>query len=167
MVRPLPMERARTVVELGPGTGVMTEELLGQLPPDGKLLAFEINPRFVEYLQTRITDSRFEVIQCGAERADVELERRGVDGVDAVLSSLGLSLLPASLSEEIVERMLPKLAADGVFTQFQYVTRVRVNDGKAEYFDVGRFLGRYFPLVRRRTIVRNFPPAFVYDCRLR
>jgi phospholipid N-methyltransferase len=167
MVRPLPMARARTVVELGPGTGVMTEELLEQLPYDGKLLAFEINPRFVKYLRRNLSDPRLEVIECGAERAEAELEKRGIAKVDAILSSLGLSLLPDALNQEIFEGLLPRLADDGVFTQFQYFTRMRVLDGLPEYFDVGRFLERYFPVVKRRMIVRNLPPAFVYDCRLR
>lgn len=167
MVKPLPLDRARTVVELGPGTGVMTEELLEQLPYDAKLLAFEINPRFVEYLQINLPDPRLEVVQCGAERADVELERRGIGKVDAILSSLGLSLLPEPLVHEIFERLLPHLAPDGVFTQFQYVHRIRMQDGLPEYFDAAKLLERYFPVVRRRMIVRNLPPAFVYDCRLR
>ena len=167
MVRPLAVDRAKTVVELGPGTGVMTEELLAQLPFDARLLAFEINPRFVRYLRTNIADPRLEVIECGAEEADVELERRGIRKVDAVLSSLGLSLLPDTLLHRMFERLIPRLADDGVFTQFQYVTRVRLQDGRAEYFDAADLLRRYFPVVRRRMIVRNLPPAFVYDCRLR
>lgn len=167
MVRPLPVDRARTVVELGPGTGVMTEELLAQLPYDARLLAFEINPRFVRYLRNNVRDPRLEVIECGAELADVELNKRGIRKVDAALSSLGLSLLPDALIHEMFDRLIPRLADDGVFTQFQYITRVRVQDGRAEYYDAADTLRRYFPIVRRRMIVRNLPPAFVYDCRLR
>jgi phospholipid N-methyltransferase len=167
MVRPIPVERARTIVELGPGTGVMTEELLAQLPYDSKLLAFEINPRFVRYLRSNFPDPRLEVIPCGAELADVELERRGVTKVDAVVSSLGLSLLPDAVVSQMFDGLIPFLAEDCVFTQFQYITRMRLQDGRAEYFDVGDVMRQYFPIVRRRMIVRNLPPAFVYDCRLR
>lgn len=168
MVRPLPVDRAKLVVEFGPGTGVMTQMLLQQLPSDAKLFAFEINPRFVDYLRTNIADPRLEVVACGAEQMDAELERRGVGQVDAVLSSLGFSLLPESLAHDILQGLPARLAPGGVFTQFQYVTRMRMQDGRLpEYFDVGRFMQRYFPIVRRRMIVRNLPPAFVYDCRLR
>ena len=167
MVQPLEMDRAKTVLEFGPGTGVMTEQLLDQLPSDARVLAFEINPRFVQFLKNKYSDPRLQVVACGAERVDEELDRRGIGEVDAVVSSLGFSLLPEPLVHQIFERLLPRLAHDGVFTQFQYVTRVRLQDGRAEYFDVGEFLQGYFPNVKRRTIVRNFPPAFVYDCRLR
>jgi phospholipid N-methyltransferase len=167
MVRPLPLDRARTVVELGPGTGVMTEELLAQLPYDARVLAFEINPRFIRYLRENIQDPRLEVIECGAECADVELDRRGVTKADAMISSLGLSLLPGDVVRDMFDRLSPRLADDGVFTQFQYITRMRVHDGRAEYFDAGDLLRQYFPVVRRRMIVRNLPPAFVYDCRMR
>jgi phosphatidylethanolamine/phosphatidyl-N-methylethanolamine N-methyltransferase len=166
MVRPLAVDRAKTVLELGPGTGVMTEELLAQLPYDAKLLAFEINPRFIRYLRENLSDPRLEVVECGAERLDVELDRRGLTKVDAALSSLGLGLLPEGLVHEIFEQLIPRLAPDGVFTQFQYVHRMRMLDGRPEYFDAARLLERYFPVIKRRTIVRNLPPAFVYDCRL-
>ena len=66
MVEPLPMAEARLIVEFGPGTGVMTRRLLAAARSDAKLLAFEINPRFVDYLREEITDPRLEIIAAGA-----------------------------------------------------------------------------------------------------
>ena len=37
LTRPIDFRRARTVVELGPGTGAVTKEILKHLRPDGKL----------------------------------------------------------------------------------------------------------------------------------
>ena len=165
MVCPLPLWRAKTIVELGPGTGVMTRELLDSLAPDAKLLAFEVNDRFVGYLRENFPDPRLEVISAGAEQAGEELKRRGIEKVDAVLSSLGLGLLPEELMGQIFEGLLPTLAPTSVFTQFQYVHRMRMDNGRPAYFDAAALLSRYFPIVNRRTIMRNLPPAFVYDCR--
>ncbi|MEJ7871810.1 MAG: methyltransferase type 11, partial [Rubrobacteraceae bacterium] len=39
--------RARTVVELGAGTGVYTEEVISRLHPDARFLAFEVDPDLV------------------------------------------------------------------------------------------------------------------------
>jgi phospholipid N-methyltransferase len=164
MVEPLPLASAKVVVELGPGTGAMTGELLQRTPPDARILAFEINPRFVSYLRQEFPDPRFEVIEAGAESLSDELAARGIKHVDAALSSLGLCLLPEDVVSAILEELAARLADGGVLTQFQYVTRMRVDNGRPSYYDVGELLEQYFPSVKRRTIVRNLPPAFVYDC---
>lgn len=165
MVDPLPVEQARTVVELGPGTGVMTRELLRRLPADAKVLAFEVSPRFVAYLEENICDPRLEVIPSCAGRIVEELADRGLDRADAVLSSLGLTLMPLHEVENVLEGASRLIGDSGVFTQFQYVHRVRLENGRPIYFDAARWLEARFPIVNRRMIVRNLPPAFVYDCR--
>src|SRR5438445_1066865 len=66
MLRPLPTTNARVVIELGPGTGVMTRALLDLLPFDATLLAFEINPRFARHLRSTISDPRLVVIHARA-----------------------------------------------------------------------------------------------------
>jgi len=94
MVKALDLAKAKVVVEFGPGTGVMTRELLAAAPEDAQILAFEINTRFVDYLRTEINDPRLVVIAAGAETTAAELQRRGYARVDAVLSSLGFGLMP-------------------------------------------------------------------------
>src|SRR5215470_7450373 len=88
MLRPLPLARARVVVELGPGTGSMTRALLDLLPFDATLLAFEINSRFSWYLKSSISDSRLVVIDASAEKLQNEVRHRGYKRADAVVSSL-------------------------------------------------------------------------------
>ena len=44
MLESLPLESARVVVELGPGTGSFTEFILPRIGPDGAYLAVEKNP---------------------------------------------------------------------------------------------------------------------------
>ena len=166
MVEPLPLAQAEVVLEFGPGTGVMTRELLDALPRHAKLLAFEVNPKFVNYLRNRVHDPRLEVLACGAEGAGDELRRSGYRRVDAVLSSLGLTLMSERTVARMFRELSPMLDARSVFTQFQYVHRVRIEDGRPIYIDVRHILRRYFRSVERRMIIRNLPPAFVYECRL-
>jgi len=172
MVKALDLAKAKVVVEFGPGTGVMTRELLAAAPEDAQILAFEINTRFVDYLRTEINDPRLVVIAAGAETAAAELQRRGYARVDAVLSSLGFGLMPESLSQEILRDLMPFLDKHCAFTQFQYLQglRWRQNNGngrgKVEFFDLRAFLGEYFPTVRTSIVWRNLPPAKVFSCRL-
>lgn len=172
MVKALDLAKAKVVVEFGPGTGVMTRELLAAAPEDAQILAFEINTRFVDYLRTEINDPRLVVIAAGAETTAAELQRRGYARVDAVLSSLGFGLMPESLSREILRDLMPFLDKHCAFTQFQYLQglRWRQNNGngrsKVEFFDLRAFLGEYFPTVRTSIVWRNLPPAKVFSCRL-
>ena len=165
MAGPLPLAQAKTVVEFGPGTGVMTRALLDRLPHDARLLSFEINPRFIEYLGEEFVDPRLEIVPIGAENVMDELSKRGLDRADAVLSSLGLSLMPKPLVQSILEGASKAIGDWGVFTQFQYFHRMRLEDGRPSYYDVGRALPEHFGSIQRRMIVRNLPPAFVYECR--
>lgn len=165
MVRPLPLASAKTVVELGPGTGVMTEALLDMLPAGAMVLAFEVSGLFVEHLRQKIRDPRLKVVHAGAETAGDELRRRGITRVDAVLSSLGSSLMPDGLMRSILAGLQPFLDSESVFTQFQYMHRIRVHDGRVSYFDVEPLLREFFSDIRRSNVWINLPPAFVFDCR--
>lgn len=165
MVRPLPLASARTVVELGPGTGVMTEALLDLLPANSSVLAFEISGPFVRHLREKFDDPRLNIVHAGAETAGEELRRRGITRVDAVLSSLGSSLMPDGMMETILAGLQPFLDNGSVFTQFQYMHRIRVHDGRVSYFDIEHLLREFFSDIRRSSVWINLPPAFVFDCR--
>ncbi|MFD8717392.1 rRNA adenine N-6-methyltransferase family protein [Streptomyces sp. NPDC059629] len=60
------LETARLVVELGPGTGVFTREILRQLPADGRLVAIELNPVLAAGLFVTHRDERLTVVKGAA-----------------------------------------------------------------------------------------------------
>src|SRR5690349_6106132 len=43
-------DRARTIVEYGPGVGTITAHILARMSPDARLVVFEMNNDFVRYL---------------------------------------------------------------------------------------------------------------------
>lgn len=165
MLGPLPLETARVVVEVGPGTGAMTYALLDLIPRDATLLAFEINSRFSAYLKTRISDPRLIVINGSAEMLQREAVRRGYKRVDAVVSSLALGLMPDTKRCAFLAGLASLLGDAGVFTQYQYVHRLQMTNRRIRKFCLARLLRAYFSSVQRTTIWRNLPPAFVFACR--
>ncbi len=170
MLSPLPLESARTVVEFGPGTGTITRALLDALPPRATLLVFEINPRFRAYLQENFSDSRLVVVPAGAEQMGAELRSRGVHQVEAAVSSVGLTMMPAGQRAGILDGLLRFLSPEGVLTQYQYLHGVlgflQLADGRRlERFTTQGFLRRYFSRITREVVWRNLPPAFVFACR--
>src|SRR5579859_2710928 len=51
-------QRARTIVEYGPGVGTITGPMLARMMPQARLLAFEMNREFVHYLTRNFFDPR-------------------------------------------------------------------------------------------------------------
>jgi len=165
MLGPLPLEKARVVVEVGPGTGVMTQALLNRIPFDATLLAFEINSRFSRYLKSNVSDSRLDVINASAEMLQKEVHRRGYKRVDAVVSSLALGLMTDWQRRAFLGALGSLLGDAGVFTQYQYFHRLQLKNGQVRRFDLAQVLHRYFSSVQQKIIWRNLPPAFVFTCR--
>lgn len=168
MLEPLPLRQARTVVEFGPGTGVMTEALLQEMPAEAQLLAFEINPRFTEYLRERFNDPRLILINGCAETIGEVLTQYGHKKVDAVVSSLGLAIMPNKIRQDIFQNLMPYLHEQTVVTQFQYLHGMLVHEVEVEQlqrYSAARFLRGYFGSVTQKLVWRNLPPAVVFTCR--
>jgi len=167
MLEPLKLGRTRVALELGAGTGAITRALLDQLPPHATLLVFEINPRFSDCLRRSITDPRMILINSSAEYLDAELRRRGIQQVDAVISSLGLAFMPDRERQAIFQRLSPFLHQKSVFTQFQYIHGLQFVGGRLCRLNLRPLLNRYFESVQSRIVWRNLPPAFVFTCHAR
>ena len=52
------VEKAKVVLELGPGTGVFTEKILQKMPDETVFFALEVTPHFVEATKRRCPQSR-------------------------------------------------------------------------------------------------------------
>ncbi len=167
MLEPRTLARTRVALELGAGTGAITRALLAQLPAHAKLLVFEINPRFFECLQQSITDPRVILINSSAENLDAELRRRGIQKVDAVISSLGLAFMPEDDRQALFQRLSPFLHHKSVFTQFQYIHGMQFVGGRLCRLNLRPLLSRYFGSVQSKIVWRNLPPAFVFTCHAR
>ncbi len=165
MLEGLPIDGVRTVVELGAGTGAITRVLLETLPPQATLLAFEINPEFISYIQKSFSDPRLVLLNARAESLGQELRRRGLYRVDAVISSLSLRFMPDHRQRVLQEVLAPFMDERSVYTQYQYVHGVRLKNGKIQRHSSLPFLRQYFGSIQCRTIWRNLPPAQVFTCR--
>jgi phosphatidylethanolamine/phosphatidyl-N-methylethanolamine N-methyltransferase len=165
MLGPLPLGRARVVVELGCGTGVMTRALLAEMPAHATLFAFEVNHRFFHYLKATVSDPRLVLIHASAATLGREIRKRGHQRVDAALSSLALTLMPDSQRRELLTELGSLLDETAVFTQYHYIHGLQMRNGQIARSNMLGLLNGYFRSVQRRIIWRNLPPAFVFACR--
>jgi len=159
-------ERAKTIVELGPGVGPMTGPLLARMGKDARLFTIEIDQPLHEELVRRHDDPRLTAILGSAEHIEELLAEHGHTGkVDAVVSSLGMSLIPHAIRERILESAARVLAPHGTYVQFGYLHTKYVTWTKGDGlkgFDYFATLRRHFTRVTRKPVPANLPPAWVY-----
>jgi phospholipid N-methyltransferase len=150
LVRTAELDRARTVVELGPGTGGTSRAFLRGMRPDAKLLVIEINPRFAELIRNAVPDPRL-VVHCGdARELPAILAEHGLPAPDVVLSGIPFSTMAQDLGLQIIRSVHDALAPGGRFVAYQVRDRVEI---------LGR---RVFGRARRQVELLNVPPMRIY-----
>lgn len=118
MVAAMPMGAGR-VVELGAGTGVMTQALFHHGVMGRNLLVVELNEAFHALLQRRFPEA---TVVCSDARHLRELvDASPIAGkVDAVLSSLGLLAMPRDVQRDILRAAFDVMRPGGMFIQYTY-----------------------------------------------
>ena len=137
------------VVELGPGTGVYTGEILARLRPDAHLMAVERDPRLARLLTEQYQDPRLRVICDSAENTQAHL---GGTRSDLVVSGLPFTSLEPDVRQRIFGQIVEIMTPSGVALVLQYSPLIQGQ------------LHRIFPYVERRISLLNVPPAFLYAC---
>jgi phospholipid N-methyltransferase len=137
------------VVELGPGTGVITRAILDRLGSRAALTAFEVNRGFAAHLIRRLPDPRLTVVCASAATLASHVK---VD-VDVVVSSLPFSTMPGHVRDDILMATFDVLSPGASFVGYQYST-----------FLIKR-LREIFVNVGVDFELRNWPPAFVFKAR--
>ncbi|OLT13089.1 hypothetical protein BJF78_22855 [Pseudonocardia sp. CNS-139] len=159
MVAPLPLDGEPAVVELGAGTGRVTDALQRRLAGRGRHVAVELNPVLAERLAAR--HPAVTVVQGDAGRLPDLLAEHGVERADGIVS-----LLPwaAHAAAPIPALAAGAIAPGGVFTQVQLLglhllapARKIVDDTRAAFGDV----------TPGGPVWGNFPPARVVVARAR
>ena len=138
MIAPLPLEGDPVVVELGAGTGRVTDTLQRRLGGRGRHVAVEINPLLAERLAAR--HPAVTVVCADAGRLPALLREHGVERADAVVGLLPWAAYAAAPVPALVSQAL---APTGVFTQASLLllhllppARRLVRDLRAAFGDV-------------------------------
>lgn len=124
LTRPLRQARTpRLILEVGPGTGAVTAEIVRQLRPDDRLDIVEINGAFVAHMQRRFAEEpafRKRAGQCRIIHAPLQ-EVEGHRCYDAMISGLPLNNFPMALVEDIFASYERLLRPEGTLSYFEYV----------------------------------------------
>ena len=147
--------RTNTVLELGSGTGPITQVIVEKARPDCRILAIERDPDFVKRLQERFAGvPNVEVIEGDVCNLPAILAERGLSNVDAVVSGLPIPSFPPDLQNALFENVAQVLKPGGPFSQITEMPWVYL-----------KFYRKHFDQVRFKFEPRNLPPAGAYHCR--
>jgi len=144
------------VVELGPGTGVITREVLARNGEGGSLLAIDVDRAFIERLRRRWPG--LDCVCASAEILPLLAAERGWTHVDHIVSGLPFASLPASTTRLILDGVQQVLRVGGTFTTFQYLHAYRVPSASAFRRELS---ARLLSSPSSQLVVRNVPPAFI------
>jgi phospholipid N-methyltransferase len=165
------------VLEVGPGTGALTREIIRRLGPQHTFDIVELNARFVSVLQERFQrDADFARI---ADRTRIfhmpVQELPGERSYDFIISGLPLNNFATELVRSVFESFNRLAAPGGVLSFFEYLwvrdlKRFMASGAeRRRLVRVGSVLNQYLARFefRRSTVWGNFPPALVHHLRLR
>lgn len=146
MLTGIDFSKVNTLVELGPGTGVFTAEILRKARPGTRIILIELEASYINPLRQQFGEQVI-VEQANANQMEQILAKHGIDRVDLIVSGLPYTI---SNKEQLLDSIL-KVTGQG--TIFRFFT--------------------YFPPIMKRVYHRlpvrkiaftpsNFPPLWVY-----
>lgn len=140
---------AKSIVELGPGTGGTTRAILRAMPQDATLLTIELSPHLYR-LVNRIDDPRLiPHLGNASDLKDIILSH-ALRPPDAVISGIPFSTMGDATGRHILEEIYSVLAPGGRFVAYQVKKRVAT-------------LSRFFPEpVEPEMELLNIPPLRIF-----
>ena len=142
------LTNAQCIVELGAGDGPITKELLDTMPPNCKLLCFEINEELLKLLRERYGhDPRVTIINDDAAKLGEYIQAAGFEKADYVFSAIPFLIIP---DDTIILESKKWLKMGGKYLQLHYSP-----SPKKRYASI-------FGNASIDFVLFNIPPAFIH-----
>jgi len=159
MVNEVDFATSRSIVELGPGSGVVTEGLVARLQGDTHFFSLELNPSFAAETQKRCPGTIVE-IGCATTLAH-RLRTFGIEKTDCVVSALPWTLFDGNTQDSVLCAIRESLSAEGRFVFYTY----KGIGFMPASIRLRKYLRKHFSNIQKTTTVwNNLPPAIVYRC---
>jgi phosphatidylethanolamine/phosphatidyl-N-methylethanolamine N-methyltransferase len=162
----------RRILEVGPGTGAVTVQIIGDMRPGDRLVLVERNAEFVEHLKRRFAElsagdsagGRVSLVHASVEELPED------EPYDVIISGLPLNNFDVELVESILEKLRRLVAPGGTVSFFEYVAVraakaiVSPREDRQRLRGIGRVLREFLHRaeIRRDLVLANVPPAWVH-----
>lgn len=149
---PVDFSKPSTIVEVGAGTGAITEVILEKLRSHHRFVMLEFDSEFCDILRQRFPS--VDLIEGDVGDIEGSLASRGITKVDYVLSGLPTPNLPPKSLGKMMRWLRRSLTPDGLFSQITVIPL---------YYKP--FYKQLFADVQYEMVWLNAPPGGVYYCR--
>jgi len=150
MCRDLDSTIPQVVVELGAGTGPLTELVQRRMHPESTFLSVEMDPELHELASRRCP--KVDIARASVEFLPDLLAERDIEKVDVFMSCLPVPSLPHPINKTVLDTW-KRTTTNGVFTQ---ITQIPM------WFKP--MYNRAFRDVEFKLVMMNPPPGGVYHC---
>jgi phosphatidylethanolamine/phosphatidyl-N-methylethanolamine N-methyltransferase len=150
MARHAAIDDSSPIVELGGGTGSLTQELINAGISPSRIYVIELDPALAGYLKRTLP--HVNIIQGDAAELDKILPSSIIGKIPRIVSGLPMINIPEPIRRKIIESSFKVLAPGGACLQYTYSPLSSIND-------------KAYQLTKKRlgTIFLNLPPATVWQ----
>jgi len=141
--------QADTIIELGAGTGAVTDSIVRKHSATALFICFEFDQELHQNLIKRFpeTEMAYDAFQLLEVLATYNKSQ-----ADYIISSLPFANFPDADQQVLLELIKEALGSDGQLILYQYSKQLEP------------LLKGHFSQLERRYVWQNIPPAYVYHC---
>lgn len=166
---------AQKIMEVGCGTGPVTEEILKSMGPDDRLTICDLNESFLNYVKNRFSNE--PKFKKKAHQVDFYLgditEFEAAQQFDIIISSLPFNSMPIEILDKVITHYRSLLKPDGSLSYIEYAFIRDIRDAilptnKIEQYEASNKLLRKIIEAheyRAELIRSNIPPTYVRSLR--
>lgn len=139
--------KVETIVELGPGPGTFTREVLAQCKAGTNVILIDLEETYIHLLRQQF-GHKVEAVHDSAHRMNEILEEMNLPKADLIISSL--PFLQKQIHQKIFKAILKQTDQGAIYRFFTYMPPVM----KWHYRDL--------PLHKVKFVLKNIPPMWIY-----
>lgn len=144
--------KPRVIVELGPGEGCHTRQIVRRMNAESKLILIELDEPFARHLSKQFAhDPRVTVVNADALDLSATLEGLGITNPDYIYSGIPFTIMEKSLRERLLASIAKAMGPETVLITYQVSLMISEHE--------------LFNLSRSEHCLFNVPPIKVLELR--
>lgn len=144
--------KPRVIVELGPGEGCHTRQIVRRMNADSRLILIELDDHFAAHLEEQFAhDKRVTVVHTDALHLVATLEKMGITNPDYIVSGIPFTIMDRELREKLLSNIAISMGPETIFITYQVSLQISEH--------------KLFDLSRREHCLLNVPPITVMELR--
>ena len=147
MLQDINFEKVNTVIELGSGTGTVSEKIIKNCKPDTKIILVEFEPDYVKILKDKF-GNKVIIENQSAHLLEEILKKHKIKKIDLIVSEL--PFLPKDIKQELFKSLKKQTENGTIFRFLTYMPRIM----KHVYKDL--------PIKKKYFVIKNFPPLWIF-----